>query len=130
MRKTEAIIDLGCFERFHLQCPSEVAVNVKEFKAVLNFADFCGMSVNLHFDQPGKPLIVAVEENIDFCAEFVLATFQSSYYEEENAEAVAPVCNLNDIAEMAVCFFCKRLIVFVFCTFFWYVAYSLLDRIV
>lgn len=65
---------------------------MKELKAVLNFADITGMSVNLHFDQPGRPIIVALEENIDFIAEFVLATFEETYQQFHE--------DINDVEEM------------------------------
>uniref|UniRef100_A0A183BJ04 Cell cycle checkpoint control protein RAD9B n=1 Tax=Globodera pallida TaxID=36090 RepID=A0A183BJ04_GLOPA len=57
VRRTEVQIPIDHCEQYHI-----------------HFADICGMSVTLHFDRPGRPLIVAVEENVDFGAEFVLGT--------------------------------------------------------
>lgn len=67
---------------------------MKELKAVLHFADVTGMSVNLHFDQPGRPIIAALEENIDFFAEFVLATFEGSYQQFQE--------DINDVEEVVL----------------------------
>ena len=59
-------ISVDRFETYQIQRKSQLIVNLAEVKAILVFADRCGLSVGLHFDRPGRPLIVAVEENIDF----------------------------------------------------------------
>lgn len=45
---------------------------------MLYFADSCGMVVTLHFDRPGRPFIVAVEDTLEFQAQFVLATLDET----------------------------------------------------
>jgi hypothetical protein len=36
------------------------------------------MAITLHFDRPGRPMIVAGEETMEFQAEFVLATLEEA----------------------------------------------------
>jgi len=84
-RKTYAVIDLDALESYIIPVPTEIAINLKEFRAVLAFAAACGMSVNIHFDKPGQAAIIAVERNIDFVAEFTISTMgEDSHFDEQN----------------------------------------------
>jgi len=74
-RKTAAMIDPGTFNLYDIKHPTEVAIKVKELRAVLQFADGCGKIVSLHFQQPERPVIVSFRDDVEFVAEFVLATF-------------------------------------------------------
>uniref|UniRef100_A0A914HFL2 MICOS complex subunit n=1 Tax=Globodera rostochiensis TaxID=31243 RepID=A0A914HFL2_GLORO len=74
VRRTEVQIPVDHCEQYHIHVPTRVVVNLRELRPILQFADICGMSITLHFDRPGRPLIVAVEENVEFGAEFVLGT--------------------------------------------------------
>ena len=42
-RKTYAVIDLDALESYVIPVPTEIAFNLKEFRAVLAFAAACGM---------------------------------------------------------------------------------------
>ncbi|KAI1723340.1 rad9 domain-containing protein [Ditylenchus destructor] len=74
-RKTVANIEPTEFQLYTLKRPTRVAIPVKEFKGVLQFADVTGMAVFLYFDQAEKPLIAVLEKNVEIVAEFVLATY-------------------------------------------------------
>ncbi|KAH7724463.1 Rad9 family protein [Aphelenchoides avenae] len=81
MRKTEANIGNSIFEEFIVMKPGEVTLSLKEFRSIVAFADACNMNISLHYDQPGRPVVVAVEKNIDYLAEFTLATAESDRVE-------------------------------------------------
>uniref|UniRef100_A0A915DQJ7 Rad9 n=1 Tax=Ditylenchus dipsaci TaxID=166011 RepID=A0A915DQJ7_9BILA len=74
-RKTAAQLDLESVYMYNISRSTEVAINVKELKAVLAFAGGCQMAVTLHFEQPERPVIVTFEDNVEFSAEFVISTF-------------------------------------------------------
>ena len=60
-------IPIEKFDAYRIQRTCEIVINFQNFRSFLNFADRCGdMSVNVHFEGPSKPMIIAVEENIDF----------------------------------------------------------------
>lgn len=73
-RKTEVTIPIDHFELYHIHVNTRIVINLREFRSILHFADACGMAVTLHFDRPGRPMIVVVEDNLDFNAEFTLGT--------------------------------------------------------
>ena len=59
------------FDIYRIVNPSEIVINLQHFRSILYFGDRCGgMSVNVHFEGNSKPMIIAVEENIDFRFEF------------------------------------------------------------
>ncbi|VDN22841.1 unnamed protein product [Cylicostephanus goldi] len=60
---------------------------MKEFKAIITFArqHFC--DVSLYFDKAGSPLIVGVESDAGFSAEFIIATLDG---EDDTDEEAAP----------------------------------------
>lgn len=73
-RRTEINIPIDHFETYHIHVPTRIVINLRELRPILHFADSCGMAITMHFDRPGRPLIISVEENVEFVAEFVLAT--------------------------------------------------------
>lgn len=81
MRKTEAKIAHTLLEELVVAKPGEVTLSLKEFRSIVAFADACNMNISLHYDQPGRPVVVAVEKNIDYLAEFTLATAESDRVE-------------------------------------------------
>ncbi|VDN24969.1 unnamed protein product [Gongylonema pulchrum] len=88
MVKTEGKIPITDFHSYTINQPSEIVVSMKELKGMLSFADYFQLSVSIYFDQPGNingkkmldesavfsPLVIALEENINFTGEVVLAT--------------------------------------------------------
>lgn len=62
------------FELFHVHLETRIVISLKELRSILHFGNICGFTLTLHFDRPGRPLIIAIDENMDLIAEFVLAT--------------------------------------------------------
>uniref|UniRef100_A0A915PIG0 Cell cycle checkpoint control protein RAD9A n=1 Tax=Setaria digitata TaxID=48799 RepID=A0A915PIG0_9BILA len=72
--KTEGKIPIAEFQRYRVQRPAEITVNLKELRAIVNFADVHQSSVSIYFDQPGTPIVIALEDDINYSAEVILAT--------------------------------------------------------
>lgn len=51
--KTEGKIPISEFQKYIIQRPAEITVNLKELKAIVNFADIHQAPVTVYFDQPG-----------------------------------------------------------------------------
>ncbi|VDK67946.1 unnamed protein product [Onchocerca ochengi] len=72
--KTEGKIPIAEFKRYSVQRPAEITVNLKELKAIVNFADVHQSLVSIYFDQPGIPIVIALEDDVNYTAEVILAT--------------------------------------------------------
>uniref|UniRef100_A0A914EGN4 Uncharacterized protein n=1 Tax=Acrobeloides nanus TaxID=290746 RepID=A0A914EGN4_9BILA len=73
-KKTEAKLETSLFEEYQIPRPTTLMINTKYLRPILILADHLAISVSLHFDEPGVPIIVSLENNIDFTADFILAT--------------------------------------------------------
>ncbi|CAK5080722.1 unnamed protein product [Meloidogyne enterolobii] len=74
VRKTDVTIPTEHFEKFYIHVETRIVISLRELRSILHFGNICGFTLNLHFDRPGRPMIVAIDENMDLTAEFVLAT--------------------------------------------------------
>ncbi|VBB26205.1 unnamed protein product [Acanthocheilonema viteae] len=72
--KTEGKIPISEFQKYNIQRPAEITVNLKELKAIVNFADVHQSFVSIYFDQPGTPIVIALEGDVNYTAEVILAT--------------------------------------------------------
>ncbi|CAG9534597.1 unnamed protein product [Cercopithifilaria johnstoni] len=72
--KTEGKIPISEFQKYSIQRPAEITVNLKELKAIVNFADVHQSPVSIYFDQPGTPIVIALEDDVNYTAEVILAT--------------------------------------------------------
>jgi len=75
--KTEARLLSREFDRFAVRLPSNITCSLREFSAVVSFADLMVMPVSLYFDKPGRPLVVSLETHIDFSVDFVIGTLEA-----------------------------------------------------
>ncbi|KAJ2094569.1 hypothetical protein GGI16_005498 [Coemansia sp. S142-1] len=81
---TELSVDTADFDMYHVPHPVEIALALREFRAVLRYAERMAAPLSAFFDRPGWPLLleVAAPPNPDArdhrqappTAEFVLAT--------------------------------------------------------
>ncbi|KAL1915532.1 uncharacterized protein VTP21DRAFT_6656 [Calcarisporiella thermophila] len=71
---TELGVDVEEFEKFNVQCDIELTFNLKEFKAIIAYAEAMNLSLSVWFDSPGKPLLLTFEHADHVSADFVLAT--------------------------------------------------------
>uniref|UniRef100_A0A914XLS1 Cell cycle checkpoint control protein n=1 Tax=Plectus sambesii TaxID=2011161 RepID=A0A914XLS1_9BILA len=72
--KTEITLSKQDFERFAVSVFDDVTLCLKEFKAILVFADSLSMPVSFYFDSPGKPFMCSLESDMTFTGDFVIAT--------------------------------------------------------
>ncbi|XGW15163.1 hypothetical protein V3C99_001000 [Haemonchus contortus] len=83
--RTEVTLQRSCFIKFSVQKPTEICFCMKEFKAIIMFARQHACDVNLFFDKPGRPLIVAVESDAGYSAEFIIATMDGDDMSDEGS---------------------------------------------
>ncbi|EGT34751.1 CBN-HPR-9 protein [Caenorhabditis brenneri] len=72
--KTETTITVDKLSRHKAKLAVEFSFSLKEFMAIVTFADQFGSEVCLYYDLPGKPLIVSIEAHANFDIELALAT--------------------------------------------------------
>ncbi|KHJ79643.1 Rad9, partial [Oesophagostomum dentatum] len=85
--RTEITVQKSCFKHYAVQKASEVSFSLKEFKSIITFARQHSCDVSLFFDRPGSPLIVAVESDAGYSAEFIIATLDGDDQSDEDADA-------------------------------------------
>nr|CDJ89794.1 Rad9 domain containing protein [Haemonchus contortus] len=83
--RTEVTLQRSCFIKFSVQKTTEICFCMKEFKAIIMFARQHACDVNLFFDKPGRPLIVAVESDAGYSAEFIIATMDGDDMSDEGS---------------------------------------------
>lgn len=72
--KTETTITVDKLSRHKVKIPVEFSFSLKEFQAIVTFADQLGSEVCLYYDLPGRPLILSIEAHPNFDIELALAT--------------------------------------------------------
>lgn len=72
--KTEVKVPLAEFDRYSVPKDADITVNLKELKAFVVFAEQIQTPVTLYFEEPGSPVVVALENDVNFTAELVVAT--------------------------------------------------------
>ncbi|CAB3402069.1 unnamed protein product [Caenorhabditis bovis] len=72
--RTETKISVEKLSRHNITFSTEISFSLKEFSAVVIFAEYLASEVCLYYDTPGKPLIIAVESSTSFDVELQLAT--------------------------------------------------------
>ncbi|VDM95095.1 unnamed protein product [Thelazia callipaeda] len=72
--KTEGKIAIADFLKYSIKRSTQVVVSLRELKSMVVFADIHQTPVSIYFDQPGRPIVVALEGDVNYTAEVVLAT--------------------------------------------------------
>lgn len=78
LMKTEVKVPITEFERYIVPKEAEITVNLKELKAFTVFADHLQSPLNLYFEEAGSPLVIALENDVHFTAELVVATVDNN----------------------------------------------------
>ncbi|KAK6042814.1 Rad9 [Cooperia oncophora] len=84
--RTEITVQRACFKRFAVRKTTEISFCMKEFKAILAFArqHACDV-ICFSTGREGLPLIVAVESDAGYSAEFIIATMDSDDESEQDS---------------------------------------------
>ncbi|VDD87030.1 unnamed protein product [Enterobius vermicularis] len=77
--KTEVKVPTTEFGRFNVSQEVEITVNLKEIKAFVVYADYLQSPLNLYFEEAGSPLVIALENDVHFTGELVVATVDKNY---------------------------------------------------
>ncbi|CAJ0944514.1 unnamed protein product, partial [Mesorhabditis belari] len=77
--KSEATMLRDQFLKLNVRRETEIAFSAKEFKAIIQFASQHSATVSLYFDQPSKPIIIAIEGDLTYASEFHLSTIEMDY---------------------------------------------------
>ncbi|CAD6195944.1 unnamed protein product [Caenorhabditis auriculariae] len=86
--KTEASINVEKFLRHDVSLSTELCLGLREFSAIVMFADQHMSVLSLYYDHPGKPIIVSIESHTNFTADFILGTTNDDEDEEYVNEVV------------------------------------------
>lgn len=62
------------FDSYTIDAETSITFTLKEFKALLAFAEALNLSLQIHFETTGRPVVFIVHNNSTFEAHFVLAT--------------------------------------------------------
>ncbi|KAL7991933.1 hypothetical protein Chor_016189 [Crotalus horridus] len=77
MMVTEMCMSEDEFQVFHIKQEIQVTFCLKEFRGFLSFAESSNLSLDIHFDEPGRPAIFTVEDPV-LELQLVLATLSES----------------------------------------------------
>ncbi|XP_026521435.1 cell cycle checkpoint control protein RAD9A [Notechis scutatus] len=77
MMVTEMCLSEDEFQAFHVKQEIQVTFCLKEFRGFLSFAESSNLSLDIHFDIPGRPVIFTVEDPV-LELQLVLATLSES----------------------------------------------------
>ncbi|XP_063145089.1 cell cycle checkpoint control protein RAD9A isoform X2 [Candoia aspera] len=77
MMVTEMCLSEDEFQAFHIKQETQVTFCLKEFRGFLSFAESSNLSLDIHFDIPGRPAIFTVEDPV-LELQLVLATLSES----------------------------------------------------
>lgn len=66
------------FDYYSVGIDTHITFSMKEFRAVLTFAEAVNLPITLQFEITGKPAIFTIDNNSTFVVDFVMATESSS----------------------------------------------------
>ncbi|XP_076380796.1 cell cycle checkpoint control protein Rad9 [Megalopta genalis] len=74
--RTQLALGRGEFDRYDINTDTSITFCMKEFKAILNFAETVLIPISIYFEQAGKPVIFGIK-NASFDGNLVLSTLSS-----------------------------------------------------
>lgn len=80
------------FDSYQIQVESSVTFSMKEFRAVLMFAEAVNLPIYTHLETSGKPAMFEVNNNVTFEADFVIATERADGVTQSTNSTVVGDC--------------------------------------
>ncbi|XP_076627132.1 cell cycle checkpoint control protein Rad9 isoform X1 [Colletes latitarsis] len=74
--RTQLALGKGEFDQYNIACDTSITFCMREFKAILGFAEFVGVPIGIHFTEAGKPVIFSLKTS-SFEANLILSTLSS-----------------------------------------------------
>lgn len=78
-------LDPDEFDNCQIGVDTEITFCLKEFRAVLAFAEITAMPLNIKFETSGRPIVLSIDADSAFEANFVLATLAESQSQTGNS---------------------------------------------
>lgn len=85
--RTQLALGVGEFDQYKIGTDTSITFCVKEFKAVLNFAEAVSLPVSVHFETAGKPVIFIIKSS-SFESNIVLSTLNPDSDSQSEATTV------------------------------------------
>ncbi|XP_048734416.1 cell cycle checkpoint control protein RAD9A-like [Ostrea edulis] len=77
-------LDPDEFDNCQIGVDTDITFCLKEFRAVLAFAEITAMPLNIKFESSGRPVVFSIDADSAFEANFVLATLAESHSQNGN----------------------------------------------
>ncbi|XP_078036615.1 cell cycle checkpoint control protein Rad9 [Augochlora pura] len=74
--RTQLALGRGEFDRYDINTDTSITFCMKEFKAILNFAEITLMPISIYFEQAGKPVIFGIK-HASFDGSLILSTLST-----------------------------------------------------
>eukprot|EP00117_Sycon_ciliatum_P030720 scpid77246/ scgid0108/ Cell cycle checkpoint control protein RAD9A; DNA repair exonuclease rad9 homolog A; Rad9-like protein len=84
---TETHLDPEEFDHYCIGVESSLTFCLKELRAILGFLDAAQQDVTMHFESGGKPLVLCIDGDVSWTADFVMATLMESLVNPDAAAA-------------------------------------------
>ncbi|XP_062590579.1 cell cycle checkpoint control protein RAD9A-like [Saccostrea cucullata] len=80
-------LDPDEFDNCQIGVDTDITFCLKEFRAVLAFAEITAMPINIKFETSGRPVVLSIDADSAFEANFVLATLAESHSQSGNTSS-------------------------------------------
>ncbi|KAM8969836.1 cell cycle checkpoint control protein RAD9A isoform X1 [Sarcophilus harrisii] len=94
---TEMSLSEDEFQQLQAQEGASITFCLKEFRGLLSFAESANLSLNIHFDVPGRPAIFTIEDSL-LDGHFVLATLAEPQAGQEPGQGPHSTTHQDDFA--------------------------------
>ncbi|GBP70081.1 Cell cycle checkpoint control protein RAD9B [Eumeta japonica] len=88
--RTQISLKPAEFDTYAINSDTVITFTLKEFKALLAFAEALNLPIQLHFQTTGLPIVFIVQNNVTFEAHFILATSKADAVTQTTATQNTP----------------------------------------
>ncbi|ESO94828.1 hypothetical protein LOTGIDRAFT_232267 [Lottia gigantea] len=93
---TEMHLNPKEFDTCQLGVDAEITFCLKELRAILGLADVISLPLNIHFERAGRPVVISIDSDVTFEANFVLATLADVDTSSSQSRSAHTSKNLHD----------------------------------